>query len=651
MQRVVIDSLAEVLERFKSNPIFENSGLPMSIANNETRYWCNQSYADILGYSVEEMMKLTYKDLLAPEQRTIFINNLEDNYGNKISDGSKIVLENRFLKKNGEEIDLMISITPIFDKNLKPIAGWVVLLDNSQEISHKRELERFKNQHNQLFESLNLIGLSLDANGLIEDINQGGAKLLGWTKQDLVGKNWFDICIPLEKRATLKDFYISALSFENEVPRDFIGEVLCRNGQTLSISWKGTYTRDHFGKVIGSISVGEDVTDKLNIQEEKDKLIQNVVSVSRHESIAQLVGGVAHEFNNVLSIILGFNKLALKSVGSEDEVKLTSYMLEVDKAGKRAARLIEQLQAYSKRNHSQFQKIEIHKEVEEVVSLAKSFFPTTIQIKLEKSNKKSSINTDLSLMHQSLMNLMINAQESMSNKGEIRLKVEQESVQSLICDSCHEKFSGEFHCISIENSGENIPFKVKEKIFDPFFSTKPVGQGTGMGLSVVHGYMHSSEGHIIVKNLDTGGVAFKLFFPINKDYIEEEVENKKRLIDFKKILVVDDEETLLFLYGRILKNIGLEADCFHDPIEALECFKKDPNSYSLIITDQTMPGMLGVDLLKSAKEINSEIHSILISGYSDVVDRNKNSIVDEYYVKPVDVGVLISKIKNLFSID
>ncbi|GAB4405613.1 MAG: hypothetical protein OHK0056_03470 [Bacteriovoracaceae bacterium] len=651
MQRVICDTIEDVVERFKNDPIFVDSALPMSIANNETRYWCNQAYASILGYSIEDMMKLTYLDLLVPEQRMVLIKNLEDNYGNKIGDASKIVLENRFIKKNGEEIDLLVHITPIFNLAGQAIAGWVVLLDNAQEKSHKRDLEVFKNHFSQLLESLNLIGLSLDREGCIKDINKGGANLIGWDRTELIGKNWFDTCIPLDKRSDLKEFYVNAVDQGSEVPKDFIGEILCRNGKTLSVNWKGTYTKDHHGNINGSISVGEDISEKIILQEEKDKLIQNLVSVSRHESIAQLVGGVAHEFNNVLSIILGFNKLALKSVGSDDEVKLTSYMLEVDKAGKRAAKLIEQLQAYSQRNNSQLKKIELHKEVEDIVYLAKSFFPATIQFQVEKSTKKSIINTDLSLLHQSLMNLMINAQEAMKNKGQITLKITQEKVQGFTCDSCHENFAGDFYVISVENSGEKIPFKVKEKIFDPFFSTKPVGQGTGMGLSVVHGYVHSSLGHIIVKNLDSGGVAFKLYLPINKDYIEDETESKKMLQNSKKILVVDDEETLLFLYGRILKNLGLEADCFHDPLDALENFSKEPLAYSLVITDQTMPGLLGVDLLKKAKDLNPNIHSILISGYSDVVDRNKNSIVDEYYVKPVDVSILISKIKNLFSID
>lgn len=641
-------SLQELVQRFENDELLCNAREPMMLSSAGARLWANSSMLKFLGYEKDEFLRLDFKEIF-PKEYWELREKLISTFKNKEDVVQRKNLEIKVIDSSGELHEILLSVNPIFNSDGTFLAGWVTFNDITEQKYLESEAKGFKNKFVHLLESMQLIGLSLDIDGTIREINENGAKLLGWERFELIGKNWFDTCIPLQDRNKLKEFYLLVANNELNDQSEVVGQVLTRDGRILDINWKGTFLRDNEGNATGSISVGENVTEKVKVAEEKERLIQNIISVSRHESIAQLVGGVAHEFNNVLSIILGFNKLAIKSVGNDDEVKLTSYMLEVDKAGKRAAKLIEQLQAYSKKSALQTKEIDIAKETEEMVSLAKSFFPSTVKFELHKKEKVKKFACDLSLFHQSLMNLMINAQEAMEGKGTITIEIQNRTIANAICDSCHKPFSGTFIVLSVRNSGSNISPALKAKIFDPFFSTKPVGQGTGMGLSVVHGFVHSSKGHVIIDNSVSDSVSINLYFPTSQNIDVEEPNFKNQKVEHKKVLVVDDEETLLFLYGRILKNLGIESECFSSPELALKEFQKNPNDFSLIITDQTMPGMLGIELVGEIKKLNPKIHTMLISGYSDVVDNKSSNLIDEYYVKPVDVSVLIGKIKTLFS--
>jgi len=647
MQRVQCNSLAELIERFNNDKLLTASSNPMTLSTNEEVFWCNDAFVDLVKYSKDEVLKRNFKDITfekdySKQEPFNLVN------GKPVGNIDGLIIEKEILTSEGDTIYVSLLPTPLYDQNNNIVAYWVVFRDITENKKIQEDLFLFRQQYTKLLESLNMVALRLDPEGTIIDINSSGAKLFGWSKDQLIGKNWFDTCIPLELRANLKENYLLVSDNIERPHEDYLGQVLCSNGKVMSVLWKGIILRDESGKATGSISVGEDYTEKAKIDSEKEKLVQNIVNISRFESVAQLVGGVAHEFNNVLSIILGFNKLALKSVNSEDEMKTTSYLIEVDKAGKRAAKLIEQLQAYSKKNNSTLNSTNLEKEVQELASLAKSILPTTINLQVNISTKLQNILTDATLLHQSLMNLLLNAQEAMKSNGKIEVNVSTLKNCHEVCTSCHHNFEGDFSVISIRNTGQPIPEGVIPKIFDPFFSTKGVGQGTGMGLSVVHGFIHGSKGHVTVTNTDEG-VEFNLYFPTQSKIITEDQSSPLLKTDHGKILVVDDEESLLFLYKRILKNIGFEADCFADPLKALEQYKNKSEDYSLIITDQTMPGMLGLDLIETIKGINPNIHSMLISGYTDVVDQTNQENVDDYFIKPVDVSVLTGRIKEIFS--
>lgn len=648
-QRVQCANLEQLIDRFNNDNLLIHAFDPMTLSTNEQVFWSNEAFSKMLGYTREQALKMNFKDVTPKshwEKHKKY--ELKSPMEKEAIDG--VIFEKQFVTAHGELIDVSVLPTPLYDSNNNVVAYWVVFRDITQVKKNQEELFLFKQQYSQLLESLNLISVRFDDQGIVTDINNVGLNMLGWEKNHLLGQNWFDVCIPQEDRAELKQHYIDLLTNKREETRaERIANIISRDGRVLSINWRGTIFRDEHGNGIGTLLVGEDYSEKLKIESEKEKLVQNIVNISRFESVAQLVGGVAHEFNNVLSIILGFNKLALKSVNNEDEMKTTSYLIEVDKAGKRAAKLIEQLQAYSKKNNAVLIPTDLEKEVQDLLSLAKSILPTTIDLKINFAAKLGQVLTDGTMLHQSLMNLLLNAQEAMQSKGTIQLDIAKVHGCEEFCTSCHYSFGGDYIVVSIKNSGSHIPDGVLTKIFDPFFSTKGVGQGTGMGLSVVHGFVHASKGHITVNNVKGGGVEFKIYFPPLLKSHTEAKDSEILTTNHGRILVVDDEESLLFLYKRIFKNIGFEADCFSDLIKALEQFKTRPNDYALIITDQTMPGMLGLELIDQIKKIKVDIHSMLISGYSDVLDHNNQGKVDDYYIKPVDVSLLTGRIKELFS--
>ena len=277
---------------------------------------------------------------------------------------------------------------------------------------------------------------------------------------------------------------------------------------------------EHNPIAYGQIST--DISEQLEIEKHNIALERQLNSAHRMEAIGHLTGGIAHDFNNILTMIIGYNtlvKLKLQANNSDEEIN--SYLEQIDAASSRAKELVSQMLAFSKSEDIELCEISLKKTINQTLQLLHSILPSSIKVHLDYDQDIEKIHGNIVQIQQMLINLVINARDAMKNTGTINITVKNSTKNSAsYCDSCHEAITGPFFTVNIKDNGSGIEEENLKRIFTPFFTTKEVGKGTGMGLSVVHGIMHKMEGHIQVTSKKGQGTEFNLFFPALTSNVE-----------------------------------------------------------------------------------------------------------------------------------
>lgn len=370
------------------------------------------------------------------------------------------------------------------------------------------------------------------------------------------------------------------------------------------------------------ILVHENISKSVTAEE---KLRQ----VQKMEAIGNLAGGVAHDFNNILTSILGFTELSFRSV--KNDPTLADNLKEVLTAGKRAKELVNQILTFARKSDERLQPIQVDIILKEAIKFLRSSIPTTIDFNAQIESN-SHIMGDNTQIHQIIMNLCTNASHAMEKEGGI-LDITLKDI-NIVSQSLSSKLGlplGDYINMIISDTGTGISPRNISQIFEPYFTTKKKGEGTGMGLAVVYGIVESYGGKIIVEsNLDQG-TSFKIYFPIIKKYITPEKHNT---ISWPKgteqILIIDDEPSIIKWHGRLLEKLGYSVVGKTDSHDALAVFKNMPDAFDLVITDMTMPHMTGRELATEIFKLRSDLPIILCTGFSKNI---KESEVSEIGIK------------------
>ena len=409
------------------------------------------------------------------------------------------------------------------------------------------------------------------------------------------------------------------------------------------------------------ISFIYDLRERQAAESEKEKLFQQVLQAQKMESIGHLAGGIAHDFNNMLGAMLGYAELTKKLIKtpgfSADEGD--RFLSEVLTAGNRAKELVSQMLMFSRKSPSlrdgDVPVIVIQPIIKEVVNLLRSSIPSTITLNVDIVDEDVRCQLLPVQLHQLILNLCINARDAITDYGNIDIRLETEIVKK-ICDSCHKSVEGRFVILRVLDSGSGISPVLIPRVFEPFFTTKQVGKGSGMGLSVVHGVVHSAGGHIGLQSDDGNGTCVSVFLPV-VDQVSNNIradktsveENAKAVLSGIRIMVVDDEPSISSMLEVLLKTQGAAVTAFNRPDEALEIFSKNPQLIDIVISDQTMPSLSGLDMSRKMLEIQPGLPIIICSGYSDAINQDvahKNGIAD-FLPKPMDFELLIKRVSEL----
>ena len=363
-----------------------------------------------------------------------------------------------------------------------------------------------------------------------------------------------------------------------------------------------------------------DITEQKKNEAQRSRLESQPRESQKMQAVGTMAGGIAHDFNNIISAILGNAELALQEVDATSAAQVS--LNEIDKAGRRAKELVRQILTFSRHESTQRTPIQLADVIKETVNLIKVTVPPTIEMQVHLDPSTPLVLADATQVQQALLNLCTNAIQAIgSQRDTISIELGH-NLNSIHTQNERRKgVRGKHVKLTVTDTGMGMDGETAKRIYEPFFTTKPMGQGTGLGLSVVHGVMRTHEGTVGVQSEPDNGSVFTLCFPISTDLplpaTLPEPPAKVRA-DFglgKHIMYVDDDEALLFLVKRVLGKRGFEVSIFLDPREAMAALRERPLNYDLLITDYNMPGYSGLEVLQEARLIHPELPIALASGY------------------------------------
>jgi len=369
----------------------------------------------------------------------------------------------------------------------------------------------------------------------------------------------------------------------------------------------------------------------------------------KREAVGTLTGGIAHDFNNILSVIVGNAELALDDVPAWNPAYFN--IKEIKIASQRAAGIVNQLLSFSRKTDQAFKPILLKTVIIDVLKLLRSTIPSSIEIRRNMPLTDETILADPIQIHQVLMNLCINASHEMEQTGGVlEISIDNVALGEEAGYIYPDLRKGNYVKLTVRDTGPGIDPKIIDRIFDPYFTTKEVGKGSGMGLSVAHGIVINHNGAITVDSQPGKGTTFNIFFPKATEKPERETKPTDLFpLGIEKILFVDDDKLIVNVTGEMLKRLGYKVQTKTNPNEALELFQSKPDQFDLVITDMTMPQMTGVKLAEKLKEVRFDIPIIICTGYSSLIneEKAKKMGIAAYVMKPLEMNDIAKTIRKV----
>ncbi|MCF8085000.1 MAG: response regulator, partial [Deltaproteobacteria bacterium] len=392
------------------------------------------------------------------------------------------------------------------------------------------------------------------------------------------------------------------------------------------------------GRINGLIGTILDISERKRAEEQRAQLETQLRRSQKMEAIGTLAGGIAHDFNNILMPLLLNAEMALEDLPEASPLKTN--LQEVLKAGNRARDLVKQILAFSRQNQEQRSPLHVGPIVKEALKLLRSTLPSTIEIRQEMdiTPGRDTIRADPTQIHQVLMNLCTNAFHAMQDQGgTLTVGLTHVPIGDDADPALRGLNPGTYVKLTVGDTGGGMSPDIRDRIFEPYYTTKGKGEGTGLGLSVVHGIVKSHKGAVRVESEPGKGTTFQVFFPL----FHSEVTVKEDLTSKipggnERVLFVDDEAVSVGVVETLLERLGYAVDTQTSSVEALKMFQNDPQRFDLIITDQTMPGMTGADLAKEIMRIRPRVPIILCTGFSEQINEEqaKEMGIRAFIMKP-----------------
>ena len=485
----------------------------------------------------------------------------------------------------------------------------------------------------------------IDFNDRLLEVNQAFCQMLGYEKHELLNMNIID----LVAKDTPQDVASHIQTVKNGGSGRFESRNRRKDGSLLDVEVSAQYMPgDHGGEFVAFV---RDITDRHRAEKEKERLEANLRHAQKLQAVGTLASGVAHEFNNLLATIMGYSEIILNSEGNGQDH--ASNAAQILKASERGRDLVRKILSFTREAKQKAKPIDLNTEIRNSKEMLDHLFPRTVSIETRLAPDIDRVSMDASHLNQILMNLTTNASHAMPEGGKLVIKTENIFVESMTCSICGERHSGDYVLLSVSDTGQGMDTKTINRIYEPFFTTKDVGSGTGLGLSVVQGLVKKHDGHIACESQIGKGTTFKVFIPKLKsgegdlaaeDHIQPAVAGGT-----ETILLVDDEESIRNIAQQYLSEMGYRIRQAGSGEEALEIYRPAFDRIDLVVLDLGMAGMGGHKCLQEMLAINHQAKVVIASGYTtDGQDQQAMSAgATAFVAKPFKMAELLDTVRKV----
>lgn len=595
----------------------------------------SESAARLLGFAPDQMMrgaKNTFSELVHEEDRA----KIRGQERSAIASKQSFSVDYRMRRADGSYLWIWDRGCPIYDDrgDLVWIEGQLQDVTERKKVEHE-DLAESEARYRQLLD-LAPIAIIVSTNGIVRFVNRAGIKIMGVEdEREMVGTFTGDFVHP-DSRPALAERIRAIVENGEETEAAFLkmirpdGKVITVESAAGPIMYRGELSIQ---------TVMRDVTERLELEEQ---LRQS----QKMEAIGRLAGGIAHDFNNLLTAINGYASFGLQKIGIDHRVRRD--LQQILKAGESGASLVSQLLAFSRKQVLQPKVLDLNALIGNFEKMLQRMIGEDVELKTELASPLASVCADPGQMEQVLMNLVVNARDAMPHGGSIAIKTTmcQESRSSK-ADSSE---NASQILITISDTGEGMNKETLRQAFDPFFTTKASGQGTGLGLSTVHGIVEQSGGSIRVESRPGEGTTFKILLPAVEQVLEAEIVPAPALDrGSETILLVEDDPLVRELTRDVLMSNGYEVVSACDGDEALQIIKRENLNLHLMLTDVVMPGMSGTELALRLSSTLPDVRVLYMSGYTEdsIVLRSLGEDSINFLPKPFNPGELIFKVRDV----
>jgi len=643
-KRELVQKKLQKSELFRMK-FFESSLIPIIVMDYATNTFldCNPAAASIYRFSsIAETIGKTPLDVSAPIQYDDTPSPQKVSYYSKkaITEGM-VVFDWKHQRPDGEIWDAEVHLMSFKTDNHQLLQ--MILIDITDRKRAEEELQKLAAVVKY---SSNMVNLATPEGKMIF-LNASGCKMLGIDPDEVERENIMEI-IPDHQKELVQIELLPTLKQGNT----WGGELQYRNlktGNLIDVHAKTFPIHDpKTGKLLFLANVSMDITDRKIAEQDKEKMATQLVQAQKMEAIGTLAGGIAHDFNNILAAIIGYTELSKMMISKEN--KVSEYLSDILEAGKRATDLVQQILTFSRQTEQELKPVSVKAIVKEALKLLRASLPSTIDI-TQNIRSDSLVMSDPTQIHQILINLCTNASHAMRKKGGT-LAVSLTNVEIDGGSTSHYQGleSGPYINLEISDNGHGMPPGVMERIFEPFFTTKERGEGTGMGLAVIHGIVKSYGGAIYVESETGKGSVFKTFLPVCESSFQ--AENGIEMVlpqGTERILLIDDEPALVEIGKAVLESLGYQVTTRTSSIEALNLIQARPRRFDLVITDLTMPQMPGDKLAAEIIAKHKNIPVILCTGFNNLLtdEKAKEIGVKGFLMKPIvrsEMALMVHKV-------
>jgi PAS domain S-box-containing protein len=544
--------------------------------------------------------------------------------------------EHAHYNRDGKKLYVEVSTAPIRDEH----GGIIQVVHLSRDISERKVAEEERRRLATAIEQAAECIIITDAAGTIQYVNPALERISGYTREEVISRNM----TVLKNVKNDKKFFRKMMKtlIRGDVWRGrFINNA--KDGSQYEVEATVSPVQDTAGTITNYVSVQRDITHEVGLQ-------RQLRQAQKMEAIGTLAAGIAHDFNNILTGICGFTELALTDLSAASPIRTN--LEEVLVLGKRAKDLVKRVLTFSRQGEQDYKPMQMNLIVKEALKLLRSSIPSSIDIRHDIPSDFGMTLADPTQMHQIIMNLCTNAYHAMREKGGV-LEVSLTRIELGLYDQINNMSltPGPYLMLTVRDTGTGIEHEILERIFEPYFTTKGNEEGTGLGLSAVHGIVKSHGGEITVSSEPGKGSTFRVYLPLIKDAPDEPgiqcMEPLRR--GTERVLIVDDEKHLVRIFEQMLGGLGYHVTSFTNSLEALETFRSQPERFDLILTDLTMPKMTGVELAQKLMAIRPDIPIIVSTGYMEETTREKVMAlgVREYLMKPINMSEIAQTVRKV----